>query len=149
MRVMGIDPAWAKEIAWAVAEGDHILKYGYWPEGKDLKREDVKIDADMIYIEDIYLKNFHTAKKLGMAIGKIMIVADTEDIPVNLVTNNDWCSSYKLSIFSNRNLRLSAMRNLVTSIIGKDLGEDLNAAVLIALYGARQERGDEVIENGI
>ena len=141
MIVMGIDPAWAKPIAWALADPDtdKIVDYGTWPQGKDLKASDIKIGVDSIYIEGSYPKNFDIAQKLAYPVGAIIARANDFGIKWKVITHDEWAMTYGLYKRMNRKGRIQAFKNLATSLVGKDLGEDINVACLIALFGARQE----------
>ena len=147
MIIMGIDPAWAKEIAWAIADSynDKIIDYGTWPPGKDLKSSDIKLGADIIYIEGSYPKNFDIAQKLAFPVGGIIVTANQLGIPFRIVTHDEWALTYGLYQKMNRKARIFAFSNLAKSLVGRDLGEDLNVACLIALFGARQERVKEIM----
>ena len=137
---MGIDPSWAKRIAWAVADSNEILRYGTWPNGKSIQCDDVRFGCDKIYIEGQYMgKNFITAQKLAWSQGIIMGYARVHKVPLIPIRPDAWMKSYKMPFGMKREGRLEVIKNLVINLVGEDLGEDLNAACLIALYGARRE----------
>ena len=139
--VMGIDPAWSKPIAWAIADGERILKYNKWPSGKKLQLEDIRLPCQKIYIEGQHKQNMKVMQQLAMTVGQIIMGAKISNIPWEIVNPSNWIVSYRLHTRMGRKALEPAYINLSRAMTGEKINDvDIAVACLIAMYGARRER---------
>jgi hypothetical protein len=154
MKVMGIDPSWGKPIAWAIAdEQQKILDFGLWKIPKSGSFESFDFHScDHLYLEGIYpnSKNMNSARKLELINGRIMECASRVGIELNFPENfpiqNEWMKGYNVSKRFNTKTRKHIFRNIVNNLyLIETHVDDEDAAILIALYGARRVKTLEMM----
>lgn len=130
MRVMGVDPACSKPIAWAVVENG-VLMYSGRGTVIDLYgalRRDVEVK--LVAVEDQYLfKNYKTAKKLSWAAGEAMGAAKIAGVRVAVANVSAW----KAKMESPQGEHVERAFKL----LGVELQDDEASAALIALYAEK------------
>ena len=146
MITIGIDPAWAKRNAWALIENEVVLDFGFMPKGSTLRDEDIDFHgAEAVWIEGQYPRNFGSASKLAMVVGKFQMVAQREMRDFHIIQPVTWMSAYYVQRMNKIN-RENAVANIASYYTNKDLrdeydkiaGTDLHCAILIGLFGSRR-----------
>ena len=136
MIVLSIDPAWAKEMAYAVFRDGQLCFYDKFRTTKEL----CVTNADVVVTEDPYLGgdakkysyrgHVDTFKKLCFAVGMISVLAAALEAEFVLIRPVDWKSHYSLTKRTTENVQAIIREQLTGGV----QDEDIQDAILIGRY---------------
>ena len=136
MKVLSIDPAWAKPMAYAIFHGDQLVYHDKFSHTREL----CITDADIVVTEDPYLggparafssgKWVNTFKELCFAVGMIALMAQAMEAKLVLIRPVDWKSFYELT----KKTPPKIQETIRAQLTGGVLDEDIQDAILIGTY---------------
>lgn len=139
--IIGIDPAVSKPVGYGVISGGKLYKSGHFETMTQALR--ILALADMVYIEDQFLKNNpNTLKKLSHSTGKIMGLCEVLSVPYELVSPSTWQNRVNLpgkrpaELSDYRWKKEKAERMVLTAkdITGHEAKNDDEAAGILIAY---------------
>lgn len=154
MNVLGIDPSWAKPIAWAFVKHETVFHVGNFPSGKEInishmgslaKDHDISfMDIKKVVIEESRPGNIYAAKLMDRTGGILRTLIYQYGLSrehIFFVNPSTWQASYKLLGRKREAIHKSSIiiaKHYWPKLTEKD--DDIASAILIALWGARNLR---------
>ena len=152
--VLGIDPGWAKPIAWAISDSELCHEVGILPPGKQLEFghvyrcfENAKYFSrvQVVYIETGHPGNTVVMEQMAMVAGALRICF-VPKIPVFFTQYNEWTGSFGIRRGTRKTIAQPMYLN-IAAYYKKDLLElghnktltgDIAAAICISIFGSRR-----------
>lgn len=141
MKTIGIDPAYGKQNAYSVLDGDKAIEYGKFNDLSEWSNILYLHNPDMVIIEDQHLdKNVDVLKRLARVSGELAALAKIKNIDVKYVNATSWMHSINANRPRSRDRDewiISVAKGLICQPGFFKLSIDEACAINIAHYGAR------------